>query len=135
MLQLADAARKYKGVKWKHIGRTIFGLDCCGLILVSCRDLGYDFEEVTPYQRIPSGYDIVRECERYLVRGDRQEIVPNDVILFRQNVYPAHMGVIGQLNGQLSLIHAYAKVGRVVEEYFDPVWRDQMTHVFKLPEK
>ncbi len=37
---LEDAARKYLGTPFRHQGRTIYGMDCLGLVLTSLKDSG-----------------------------------------------------------------------------------------------
>jgi cell wall-associated NlpC family hydrolase len=38
--QIVEEARKYLGVRFRHQGRTVAGIDCAGLILNVGNDLG-----------------------------------------------------------------------------------------------
>lgn len=118
------------------MGRTKLGIDCVGLIIVCARELGYEMDDVPEYTRRPNGYDVVRETEARLTRSSLTDIRVNDILLFRESVYPCHAGIIGRDKyNRLTVVHARASVGRVLEETFEPKWSSLASHAFRLPDR
>ncbi|WP_342237169.1 hypothetical protein [Inquilinus sp. OTU3971] len=134
-MQLVDAARAYLDVKWRHRGRSRFGIDCVGLPLLAARDIGYAIEDVPEYVRGAHGYDVVREIAARTRPASLAELREDLIVLFRDGVYPCHCGILGvSPQGAWSLVHAYATAGKVVEEPYDR-WAGKATHAFALPDR
>jgi hypothetical protein len=52
---------------------------------------------------------------------------PGDIAIFRQERFPCHTAIFGDDEyGRLTIIHAYATEGKVVEEVFDHQWVRQL---------
>ncbi len=117
-MTLDEAARRYLGVPWRHLGRSREGLDCIGLVLLAARDCGIVAEDPAPYQREPSSQRLRQELARYLDQGSVADPRPGDVLVFNLGVYAGHIGIAGEhpQYRRLSVIHAYAPRRRVVEE-------------------
>ncbi|TSD86026.1 hypothetical protein FFK22_024725 [Mycobacterium sp. KBS0706] len=134
-MRLVDAARCYLGVKWRHIGRSRFGIDCVGLALLAARDMGHAVEDVAEYRRGAHGYDVVREIAARTQPASLAELREDLIILFRDGIYPCHCGILGtNAQGAWSLVHAHAKAGKVVEDPY-AAWAAKATHAFALPDR
>lgn len=42
--------------------------------------------------------------------------------VFRQDMFPCHVGIFAKKNDMMTIIHAYANAGKVIEEPFDNEW-------------
>lgn len=111
------------GVPYVHQGRSLHGLDCVGLPILVCRNLGLiapDFD-VNGYQQTPDGKTMLEICDRYMVRIPMHLLQPGDVLVYslHRKLGPQHMGIVGDyMHGGLSLIQALGTTdgkGRVVE--------------------
>lgn len=134
--QLVQAARSFQGVKFRHRGRNpMVGLDCAGLIIVSLKKIGLDPIDLKAYGREPHNDGLRQVVEANLGRPiSITQAAPGDVVLLRFDIHPHHLGVLGDYAlGGLSLIHAYAEAGKVVEHRFDDTWRHRVCDVYRLP--
>lgn len=128
------AARSYIGVRWKHQGRSRRGLDCGGLLIVSAFGAGrLTADAQAGYGREPYRHsleDVLREN-----LGDPVDAEPTvgDVVMFHVGrAAPNHVGIVGDyVHGGLSIIHAYAITGQVVESPFDASWRNLLSEVYR----
>lgn len=116
---MVEAARKYLGIPWIHRGRSASGVDCSGLIVLCCNDLGIEVED-------HNEYSIGDEWERmndYMGRAfvdvtDGSE-EPGDILLFRGMFMTNHCGI----RTDIGMIHSWRSVGCVVEHPIDAYWR------------
>lgn len=121
-------ARDWVGVPFVHQGRNSYGIDCVGLPIVVCQALGIigpDFE-ITNYGRTPTGELLPR------LRSYCQPIpkaVPGSLLVIAWTRLAAHVAICA---GE-TMIHAYERVGRVIEHGYRGRWV-RMTHsVWALP--
>lgn len=95
--QLIASARSLQGVPFRHQGRTRFGVDCIGFVLLACEEAGLDLHKVikhipTRYGRspdVPSVEILSKHCARVY------KPVPGCVLVFRfhtENI-PRHFGI------------------------------------------
>jgi hypothetical protein len=115
---LDQAARRWLGVPWRHLGRSREGIDCIGLVLLAARDCGLAADDPAPYEREPSSQRLRQELARHLDQGSVADPRPGDVLVFNLGLYAGHVGIAG-LHPEyrvLSVIHAFAPRRRVVEE-------------------
>lgn len=136
-------ARRWLGVRWAHQGRGRDGVDCVGLLIVVARGLHLLSDarlaqiehETCGYSRYPRGPELRLWCRRELAEIAPETAGPADVLLFRIDEDPQHLGLLGEhaTAGQ-TLIHAYA-LGprRVIETRFDALWRGRVAAAFALP--
>ena len=119
---VVGAARSWIGTPYHHAadvkGRD-GGVDCAMLIVRVYCDLGL----VEPFDPRPYTRDwmLHRDEERYLgfllARAKAvREPGPGDVALFRVGRCYAHGGIVSNTGASLSIVHAFASVGRVVED-------------------
>lgn len=112
------AARKWIGTPWAHQGRTPgVALDCAGLVICVARELGVVPEgwDVNGYGRTPDG-TLLQWFDQMLPRAPLAALQPGDVIAVAIEHDAQHIGIIADWrHGGLSVIHAGARAGRVIE--------------------
>ena len=112
---IAAAARAWKGVRWKHQGRTRQGIDCAGLVVLVGRDLGILDYDHRGYPRDPDG-TFAAHFDRALERIALADKQAGDVVVFTQSRLPCHCGILTERYGELSVVHAHLTRRRVIEE-------------------
>lgn len=141
MSALADAARRYMGVKFRHRGRSKYSLDCAGLPLRAYADLGVVLPDLKVYGREPMA-DGALAAAMTRALGDPVHVAPvrladvqdGDVILIRYELYPHHIMVVGTTPyGAPSVIHTDGHYGKVIEHRLDEKLAADITHVFRRP--
>lgn len=117
-MEIVDKAREYLGVRWQHQGRTQNGLDCIGLVVRVAHDLDLFRADASNYdRRSPDGVALMRGLQENLDQHD-QPWLPGDVLLMRFSLIPQHVALVTDLG----IIHAYARIGKVVEHSLDARW-------------
>lgn len=134
MMKAADvitAARAYLGVPFRHQGRTPpLALDCAGLFVQVCRDLGLPVIDEQGYGRNP-WKGLLEQCigrQPFLCRAPREQMQAGDILLMRFTVEPQHIAI----HAGDTMIHAYEHSGRVVEHRLADVWRARIVHVYRF---
>lgn len=128
------AARLMIGTPWRHQGRVPnVALDCIGLVLV----VGYKLD-LTAFNTVAYQRDAAPEMFMSMFRTHGKEIPlaaihPGAVVALRDNKYPCHCGIIGSNVHGLTLIHAFARRRRVVEEQLTRDWLMLTEGVFEYP--
>jgi cell wall-associated NlpC family hydrolase len=110
-------ARRWLGTPWRHQGRNEHGLDCVGLLAVVCRDLGISDYDIEGYARSP---DTTRFLAHLVTGGAipirMTDAGPADIMAFRDQLFPCHVGILSEKSGVPHVIHAHAARRKVVEE-------------------
>jgi cell wall-associated NlpC family hydrolase len=135
-MNLAEAARKYLGKPFRHRARGPNYLDCVGLVVVACRDLGREIaNDKQHYGREPHA-DGLRESLQLEFGEPAKDIRVGDIALIAYNTeIPHHVAIVGDyLYGGFSLIHADGMEGRVVEHRFDDNWRRMTLETYRIGE-
>jgi cell wall-associated NlpC family hydrolase len=128
-LDIIEAARTWKGVRWRHQGRNRLGVDCIGLLRVVADQLGLipgvDFDG---YGRMPDGR-LRPELDKLLVRrvGPYQL---GDVLLMRFEKEPQHVAIVTDKG----IIHSAAQARKVVEHGMDAIWNSRVVAAYQWPE-
>lgn len=125
--QFVAAARSWKGVPWVHQGRNRHGVDCIGLLLVTCWQLGLSDYDVRGYGRTPDGDFMRRECERLMLPSSGDEA--GDVLVMRFSREPQHV----LIRTERGVIHAWAVPGRVVEVSMPDAWQRRIVAAYRVP--
>ncbi len=126
--KIVEEARKYLGVRFRHQGRNVAGIDCAGLILNVGNDLGLIHYQETGYARRPNSYAMLNSLNQNLqiVEGEPQA---GDIMLFSYVGRPQHLGI----RTDRGMIHAFANARKVVEHELDATWRERIVSVYKFP--
>lgn len=127
---IVNEARGWVGVRWKHQGRSRAGIDCAGLIVNVGNELKLTNYDTNDYSRLPDPTVFVDKFERNLDVGDINNILPGDVLVFRQLQFPCHTGIASIKHDVLHLIHAHAPRRQVIEEPL-ALWADNLRFCFK----
>lgn len=130
--QIVDEARKWKGVPWRHQGRTERGIDCAGLVVCVAKELGLSDFDTTDYQRTAQQHKLLGYFREHMDARPLKDVRPGDVILFRDSAYPCHVAMVGESNGRLSIIHAHAERRVVLEEPLTEHWRGKWVAAFRF---
>ena len=128
------AARNMIGTPWRHQGRLPgVALDCAGLIVCVGKSLGFTMFDTIAYQR-DAAPEIFVKCFRDHGREIPLAAVHDGVVLtLRDNKYPCHCGIVGSNEHGLTLIHAFARRRRVIEEQLTRHWLMLATDAFEYP--
>jgi cell wall-associated NlpC family hydrolase len=124
--QVLQAARKYLGVPFQHQGRTMYGIDCIGLIVMVAHDLGYTKDDVSDYGRIPNGRRLMKGLEQYLDHAETPQM--GDIMLFKFERIPHHVAFY---TGE-GLIHSYEASTKVVEHAMDEYWKTRLVRTYSF---
>lgn len=128
-----SAARACIGVRWRHQGRSLQGLDCGGLVV-------YALARVSRVVRDSIGYGRVayRSSLEDVLEDNFGDMLPKegmrvgDVALMRFKGAPSHVGVVGDyIYAGFSLIHAFAQNKKVVEGRIDDEWQNSIVGVYR----
>lgn len=131
-------ARSLLGTRFRHRGRRSTGVDCVGLGVVVFRACGIEVPDFRLYGREPHADGLVERIRAALgpevavAPVLRPRIRPGDVLVFRFDVNPHHVGLAADyLYGGLSVIHADGHTRRVIEQRFTDDMLRRVTHVFR----
>lgn len=103
---IVKKARSFIGVPYRHLGRSLFGFDCLGLVLAVCKGAGVVAEafDFTDYTQNVADYELQQhlEASQYLDKlPSWKEAQPADILLQRFHVaLPAsHLIIISKREG------------------------------------
>lgn len=126
---LVDAARCYVGTPFHHQGRLLnVGVDCAGLLICSARDAGRDLlaeakragfndDQLKRYGKDLKTDYLTRMLE--VIAEPIQDLRVGAVLLFRVKLSRSpHLGI----RTHKGMIHAFDRVGEVVETGIDTWW-------------
>ncbi len=137
MGKLAEAARGWKNVKWRHRGRSRLGVDCAGLVWCAYRDCGIELPDYRLYGREPFRNGLVTHATAALGEplSPRTPLQDDDVLLMRFEVEPHHMAIVVMVEygdtHALNIIHSDGKNGRVLEQRLTPDMVSRITHIYR----
>jgi hypothetical protein len=141
--QIVAAARGYLGTPFQDKGRRKGqGMDCVGLILCVCHDLGLDDRHGAPvtanlyhdYSGQPAGMFVQQSVAKHLVAKAVPAMQPGDVVTLALPSAPCHVAFVGARGTQLTLIHAYSGGGaKVMENDITPQWKRRIKGCFSIP--
>jgi len=138
--RIIEATRSWLGTPFHHQGRRKhIGVDCLGLLIGVASELDLrdkkgrpliEFDDLA-YGHIPD--------EKKLYTGLKKSLIPTKlievekIVLFKIDGVSRHLGILGEKNGYLTLIHAYAPARKVIEHRFDTEWEEKLVKLFEVP--
>lgn len=133
--EIVATARKWLGVRWKHQGRTVHGIDCVGLPAKVAHELGISQADYSNYPRSPIPSAFLEIFRRHLIEVRVAERQTGDILLLRDEKgrHLCHCGIQSEKDGAPHLIHAFAGLRQVVEE---PITREmalRIIYAFRYP--
>ena len=142
-LEVVDAARAWIGTPYVHQHRLRgSAVDCVGLIIGVGLEAGVlstwseeAWDAHRNYGRAPNPEHMGRAIRQFMKPLDGPR-VPDGAVAFigwRQHL-PMHLAIVGTLpDGRRSMIHAFERVGRVVEHGFDAEWPARVVSWWRYP--
>lgn len=127
--QFLAEARSWIDVPWVHQGRNRYGVDCIGLVLVTCWALGLTDYDISGYGRTPNADMLMRELDAQARRIPIADARPGDLMLSRFLADPQHVGIFTERG----VLHAYAGSKRVVETALPEPWRRRIVAAYAVP--
>lgn len=133
--EVVRAAREWLGTRWQHqASLKNVACDCAGLVRGVAAELGVLHVTPPAYERTPDGAMLQSMCDAHMLRIATVDLAPGDVLLFRYDGPPQHLGFVGDAPaGYLTLIHAHAPSRRVVEHRLDATWMARVVQAYRLP--
>ncbi len=144
--KIAAQARTWIGTRFHHQGRVkkntenSGGCDCIGLIVGVVDELGIEFQgrklsdyDRTDYAKVPDGKELMDAFSNYMQPIDFADVEPGDILMFRFEKDPQHVGIVGEYSSQeLSIIHCYMQAKKVVEHILDDHWKSRVVGGFRI---
>jgi NlpC/P60 family putative phage cell wall peptidase len=138
---IVRVARSWIGTPFHHQGRVKRmtgnrgGCDCIGLVVGVAREL--DIRNIfandrTDYAKMPDGKELYVALKSNLNEIPVAQIAAGDILLFRFDKAPQHVGIVGDLGGNLSIKHCYLQARGVVEHYIDECWKNRIVAGFRV---
>lgn len=132
-VEFVAAARACIGVRWRHQGRSLQGLDCGGLVVYALAGVSRIVRDSVGYGRVAyrGSLEAVLE-DNFGSILPKKEMRVGDVALMRFKGEPSHVGIIGDyLYGGFSLIHAFVQNREVVEGRLSEDWLTSIVGVYR----
>jgi cell wall-associated NlpC family hydrolase len=124
------AARGLIGTPFKHRGRSDAGTDCIGLVKLALQGRDTADERLYGRQPEPEGLRLRATLREHF--GDPVPLAAGCVVLMRWHALPNHVAIVADyIHGGLSLIHADARVGRVVETRLSDPWPRRIIEAYR----
>lgn len=111
-------ARSYIGVPYRHMGRTRHGgVDCLGLVFEVGKELGlHEYDDSISYPRSAFDRSMLEAVRKHSTSVKLADLQDGDIIIFRDTMFPQHMGFMVWHGTDRWLINANARKRKVVEE-------------------
>ena len=128
--QFVAACRCMLGVRWRHLGRQAWAVDCIGLLVLALRACGREVPDRSDYGRDPQRDGRQRLLQRGF--GPPGPWVHGGIALIRWPgaELPAHVAALAADGERWRLIHSYSSTGCVVEHGVDEHWRGLVVEVY-----
>lgn len=81
--QIIESAGKYRGIRYLHQGRNKNGVDCTGFFILVLKDLGYPYEDVSAYGRMPNAEMLLKALRATCEEIPVEEVQKGDVFLMK----------------------------------------------------
>lgn len=109
---IIESAREWLGTPWQHNQRCKgVGVDCVQFIAALAEEQGIKIGPIENYYREPQKDELFWHLRCIAGLEEVSFTEPGDILLFRVGGIPRHLGVATERG----MVHADAKVGRVVE--------------------
>ena len=144
--EILNEARLWVGTRFHHQGRikkthnNKGGCDCIGLIIGVCENLKITGNNIllsdldrNDYSMEPDGILLKNTLDQNLREISLSDLSPADILLFRFNKDPQHVGIVSDYgDGELGIIHCYAQAKGVVEHSLDENWRGKIVSAYRF---
>lgn len=128
------AARRYISVPFKHQGRSLVtGIDCVGLIIGVAHELAISDFDVADYSRSPDPRMMRAHLLEHLDEIGFKQVLPGDILWYRIERDPQHLGIVTTTEPEICMVHAFAKppVQACVEQPLGQLWKRLIAGCFR----
>jgi cell wall-associated NlpC family hydrolase len=129
---IVNEARKLIGTPYRHQGRSRYGVDCVGFVVVIMETLNTMPAELqhANYGRLPRA-ELIEKTSKYCEPLERPE--PGALLLIRwpSEKNPGHTAIYTGDDGLM--IHAFGTLHRVVEHGYRGAWVKLTDSIWRLP--
>lgn len=152
--ELIGKAREYAGTPFRDKLRVKhFGVDCVGVVLCTCEELGLCDIHGVPLLRTDHPFYPAQPLDDRMLHIAQERLIqkrvgaepePGDVFVMRMPKHATHIGFITEISrGRLGILHGYnggqtdtwrhSKPTRVHETVLDARWRRRIVALFTIP--
>jgi cell wall-associated NlpC family hydrolase len=125
--EVVAEARRWLFVPYRKRGRTKYGLDCIGFLVVVGRAFAVPHKDEFEYSDWPQqDHMILRKLEQYLDPLPPDTAKPGAIGVFAEARLPGHVGIFSMKHDVEHLIHARIRPGVVLEEPWRQVPRREL---------
>ncbi len=137
------AARQFLGIRFMHQGRSLAGLDCLGLLIVTANrcDLHFDGKkadalDIPHYGNRPDAVLLKEKLDKHLQPITLEAVREGDIVLLTIEGLAQHLALITDypIAGERGMIHAYAPARKVIEHRYDTLWWGRSCAAYRLPQ-
>ena len=134
--QLVLHSREWMHTKFRHQGRSKYGVDCIGLFAEVAKEIGRSIPIPSNYTHHPDQKFLLSEMNRLFDKITKKEMAVGDLVLMRfmddQTRIPCrHVAIVTNLG----LLHSSAQFKKVTEHGLNDEWMAKIEHVFRLRRK
>lgn len=130
---IIDQARTWINVKFRHQGRSRYGVDCVGLFSCVGKEIGKPDPIPSNYTRNPNTAILKAGLEERLDEVKIKDMQPGDVLVLRfEDVHGDVKNQHVALRTDRGILHSAAMYRKVTEHCFDQEWADRVEHVYRF---
>jgi cell wall-associated NlpC family hydrolase len=131
--QIILHSRGWMHTKFRHQGRSKFGVDCIGLFAEVAKEIGRTIPIPSNYTHHPDQRFLLSEMCRLFDKITKPEMQVGDLLLMRfmddQKRIPCrHVAIVTNLG----VLHSSAQFKKVTEHGLDDEWMQRVEHVFRM---
>ena len=131
--QIILHSREWMNVKFRHQGRSKYGVDCIGLFSEVAKEIGRNIPIPSNYTHHPDQQFLLAEMKRLFDKITKAELAIGDLALMRfmddQKRIPCrHVVMITDLG----VLHSSAQFRKVTEHCLDDEWMAKIEHCFRM---
>jgi len=120
---IVAAARAWCGVPFRRDGRNWQGVDCAGLVIVVAWTIGLPAADVRSGRGDPDPREFMAAFGRQMDQVAPLDLARDgDVVLLLKPGELVHSAILSTRLGRRHIIHAYARLGCVLEEPLGTAW-------------
>lgn len=128
--QIVEEGRQWIGAPYLHQGRSRYGIDCLGLIILTLQKVGMKIPDHCNY---PPQYDarqLLEGCQKYLQQISTANINIGSILLFQVYNQPRHLAIATNRG----MIHIRGgRSSHVTEVPIPPQWQKRIHSVYDVP--
>ena len=130
-----ELIKKYLGIPYKHLGRTMEGLDCYGFNILAYRDLGFELFDIE-YERNWASKGKNYMLENYYRQWEplKKPIMLFDVVTFKRDKDSEMVSHAGLILTDNRFIHC-CRQGVLVSRLSDGSWLELLDDYYHLKER